>query len=74
MPISIVVVVLFCLELTEPQQTCSFVPVSAIAPAPVKLVTTQFSHQVKNRLILQLIKDIPKVLQTLLKHFHGTAT
>ena len=35
---------------------------------------TQVDHQVKMTLISQLIKDLSRVLQKLLKHFNGTAT
>ena len=38
----------------------------------VSLENTHFSDQVKMRLISQLIKDISRVLQKLLKYFNGT--
>ena len=40
---------------------------------PVAEETTQFSDQIRIRLISQLIKDNSRVLQTLLKYFNGTA-
>ena len=40
---------------------------------PVAEEITQFSDQVKMRLLSQLIKGISRVLQKLLKYFNGTA-
>ena len=40
---------------------------------PVELAITQVNDHVKMRLTSQLINDISKVLQKLLKYFNGTA-
>ena len=52
--------------------TYNFVPVTSDAPAPVELVITQVDDHVKIKLISELIKEISRVLQKLLKYFHGT--
>ena len=52
--------------------TQSFVLVIANIPAPVELVMTQVHDHFNWRLILQLINDIPSVLQKLLKYFNCT--
>ena len=50
-----------------------FVSVIAKAPAPVELVIMQVDDHVKMRLISQLIDEISRVLQKLVKCFNGTA-
>ena len=50
----------------------SFVSFISNFPSPVELVITQSLDQVKIRLTSQLIKRISRVLQKLLKYFHGT--
>ena len=42
--------------------------------APVELVITQFTNQVRMRLISQLIEGISRVLKKLLMYFNCTAT
>ena len=42
--------------------------------APVELVITQFTNQVRMRLISQLIEDISRILKKLLMYFNSTAT
>ena len=49
-----------------------FFSVIANFPAPVELVITQSLDRVKIRLTSQLINDVPRVLQKLLKYFYGT--
>ena len=46
--------------------------VTATVPAPVELVITQVDDHVNWRLISQLINDISRVLQKLLKYFDST--
>ena len=51
--------------------------VSAIASvvawfAAVQDIITQFADNVKMRLVIQLIKGIPRIFQKLLKFFNGT--
>ena len=53
--------------------TSSFVSVILNFVFPVAVEITQFSDQVKMRLISQLINGISGVLQKLLKYFKGTA-
>ena len=52
--------------------TYNFVSVIANVPAPVELVITQVDEHVNIKLTSQLIKDISRVLQKLLKYFNGT--
>ena len=46
--------------------------VTATVPAPVELVIAQVDDHVNWRLISQLINDISRVLQKLLKYFDST--
>ena len=52
--------------------TYSYVSVIANVVAFVSLDNTHLLDQVKMRLISQLIKDISRILQKLLKYFNGT--
>ena len=47
--------------------------VIAIFVTPVAEEITQFSDEIKMRLISQLIKVISRVIQKLLRHLNGTA-
>ena len=53
--------------------TQSFVHIIAKAVTLFPSEITQFSDQVRIRLICQLIKDISRVIQKLLKYFDSTA-
>ena len=52
--------------------TYNFVSVIVNFPSPVELVITQSLDHVKIRLTSQLINDISRVLQKLLKYFNDT--
>ena len=52
--------------------TYKFVSVVLNFPGPVELVITQFDDHVKFKLTSQLINDISRALQKLLKYFNGT--
>ena len=51
-----------------------FVSVIANVPVPVELVITQFTCQVRIRLISQLIESTIRVLQKLIKYFNLIST
>ena len=51
----------------------SFVSVIANVPEPLELAITQFADQVRIISTSQLIKNISRVLQKLLKYYHDTA-
>ena len=71
--ILIVPAALHYLELIKLQlgHNCKFVSVIENFPVPVGFVMTQVDDHVRIRLISQLIKDISRMLQKLLKYFNG---
>ena len=64
--------VLSCLVDKVTTGTWSFVSVIENLSAPVELVITQVDDHVKIRLTSQLINDVSRVIQKLLKYFNGT--
>ena len=72
MPILVVAVVLYYLEMTESLRGLKALYLFVNVPSPLELVITQFDH-VRIRLISQLIKCISRVVQNVLMCFNGTA-